>query len=543
MAFRQSTIALPRRNLVEDASEGPQLNLKYDVKKEKEAASPSGAAQRPYTSISRWPQLQQFGPSPLSDFGSLNTIAHSEAEDGSNAAALVTDEVDSLDEGLRAFQDPPLEILTARSNQNLGAILPVHDGLGTFSPSRTPFDNRARSPDIGTPQHDTDVPRPTRLALSSDSINVRQSTESAWLDEQRMRRIEQWRLEHSRYLRRQIREAKGQTDKRQRIEKDEAYAKAELKDCPRSNPQSDSTHRVPPSSPIWQRFAQHIVQDLMGIDDSMLCLLFGEELLCTEDTSVSDLQTSDQHLHSPRDWQSRLLRRLQEEIQRLALQLLPDDHSAPPLGSRNSEYAGIPLDWLSKRYQAAEVPAPDVVKARSLGFTPTLQTPYVRPGGQAAQVDRDIADTDGLERRSGLDTGHQSQISNLRTVLRLLYRHFLSFGTLKSDKNASDLATTQSSEALRRAAFIQQHHPLASRSRPRNYEADRASQSRQFNGSLNLVAFATGIKRHNSSCASWSTKRSRRTTSDQTSKNYWDVGESIGTGSAIIAGAGAWGEL
>jgi hypothetical protein len=95
--------------------------------------------------------------------------------------------------------------------------------------------------------------------------------------------------------------------------------------------------------------------------------------------------------------------------------------------------------------------------------------------------------------------------------------------------------------SARRAAIIRQHHPLVSRTTDRGLPTSSSPQSREmkrkdttFRTYYNPPASLRHQKlRSNSSCASQSTKKSKR--SSNSARNYWDLGGSVGSGS-VIAG-------
>ena len=91
-----------------------------------------------------------------------------------------------------------------------------------------------------------------------------------------------------------------------------------------------------------------------------------------------------------------------------------------------------------------------------------------------------------------------------------------------------------------RAALIRQHHPLASKHEP-NRKKDLSHRHHAHHTHpvvpQALVRSRLGVRTRSDSCASQSTKRSRKSGS---SRNFWDIGGSVGSGPA---GLGAWGEV
>lgn len=98
--------------------------------------APSTTARTHTTSTDRTPRTA--GLSRFSEFGSLDTAARSD-QDGDEGTNLGTEEeLDSLDDGLRAFHEPseygaaPSKLLESGET-----VLPTHDGLGGFLPDAT----------------------------------------------------------------------------------------------------------------------------------------------------------------------------------------------------------------------------------------------------------------------------------------------------------------------------------------------------------------------------------------------------------------------
>ena len=104
-------------------------------------------------------------------------------------------------------------------------------------------------------------------------------------------------------------------------------------------------------------------------------------------------------------------------------------------------------------------------------------------------------------------------------------------------------ALGNSPESLRRAEIIRRQHPLVSRAAER-----AAAQSRRRESLLRRHQMQTIWQKRtgSSSCASQSTKRSRRSRSGS-SRHYWDIGGSVGSvgsGAAMSSAAlGGWGEV
>lgn len=102
-------------------------------------------------------------------------------------------------------------------------------------------------------------------------------------------------------------------------------------------------------------------------------------------------------------------------------------------------------------------------------------------------------------------------------------------------------------EAAAKAARVRQHHPLVGRNANRQASDRRPMPAyRNMNIAVGVPASPiAGLRHQPGSCASQSTRRSaRRSSSLTSSRHYWDIGGSIGTGSMIAPAApmGSWGE-
>ena len=122
------------------------------------------------------------------------------------------------------------------------------------------------------------------------------------------------------------------------------------------------------------------------------------------------------------------------------------------------------------------------------------------------------------------------------------------FGYFKdrfSNSHRPASASSSPQDPIRRAAIIRQHHPLVAR----NYTSNnRTSASR-----LSSHHTYHGLRRPTSSCASLSIRSSQKDRGSLvrsgrgSSRNYWDIGGSIGSGGSGVlstgGGMGVWGEV
>lgn len=100
---------------------------------------------------------------------------------------------------------------------------------------------------------------------------------------------------------------------------------------------------------------------------------------------------------------------------------------------------------------------------------------------------------------------------------------------MSTDKPAAQDPEKIADDNAKRTAIIRQHHPLVARAHRSPVLLRRDSR---------IIH-----RRPASSCASESVKSSRRSViRSASSRNYWDLGGSMGSGS-LLASGGAWGEV
>ena len=488
---------------------------------------------------------QHLGLSPLSDFGSLNTVARSnEVGSISGINGDEGEDLDSLD--LQAFQDPPLPASVLRLAQlsrdpklDAGAILPAHDGLGMFSPSRTPNEIWARSAAGTAPNRYSNLKKTEHPAPPIEPMHVDNHRETFQLNQTRVERIEKWRLEQSEYI---------QVD----CGHEKTHSQRQRRRLSRLHPDSSKKlDIVPPDAPhdaSWKRTTYQVIQDLMGVDDSILCIILGEDLAPApeEDTETSNVATSVlQKVDSPSQastmpWRSRLVKQIRGELIKLAQQLSRIPCSRPDSESWRTDYAGMPVDWLLNRACAI----PHRASTRSLTeiteFLPTFDT---RPWKETPEVTSVDLSASNKRKTTSCEVTFWQQFSTLRLLLRKLYRAWIGQTWTLDNEQHESLVNLSHPEAIRRAAMIQQYHPLVAQLTQRSPQSDSIDQFRSSSANSRLFALGPNLKRSGETCGSLKTKRSRRTSSEGESRNYWNLGGSIGTASAVFAGVGAWGEL
>jgi hypothetical protein len=326
---------------------------------------------------------------------------------------------------------------------------------------------------------------------------------------------------------------------------------------------------------IWQRITRKVIRDLIGIDESLLSVIFGESL--PESDEQDNLDETEQTLRmdeilnqeldsvsSDQDrWETKLLHRIARELGILVHQLCEHPGAFTTyLNMANeipNQYAGIPLGSLPEEGNHLSGSAgPTAMETTSSGgsmlsphFLPTLQDPNREHAAQWGIEDEDLPNrTSTAEPLSeSVRVQQEKEYWERELDIMMVFRYLRSrFGHRSSNPDPHNTRRA-SQDASRRAAIIRQHHPLVARAHSRS-QAQMRRQS-QYSGPTGVSSpvLRQNLRRPGSSCASQSAKMSAlssRRTLTSSSRNYWDIGGSVDSGSAIALappGVGAWGDV
>ncbi|KAL8777732.1 MAG: hypothetical protein Q9194_002392 [Teloschistes cf. exilis] len=518
------------------------------------------------------PQLQTpsstFSPqtaalSRLSELASLGTAAPFDQDVPED-----DEELDSLDEGLHAFHEQMVDQAPTAFYHD-GSILPTHDGLGTFPASSYSvqehlwhferFNPRRRS--LGYHRRRSSVQRRLDASELHDEVQMEKQT---------IDRIEQWRMEHSRFLLEEVEQETRRkpgshpgippavVDRNMDVGAFSPVSEGIAKSIGRRGSLSSQD-----TSNAWDHIVRKLVKDLLGVDEMQLAVISGEALM-REDSPTPPYRSSPDRNSSQQSLVTQLslirnltfLDRLSQEILGLLRQFsyvpIAMDTLINPI---NLDYAGLPVTE-SHHDQHTTMPGPSHAEMSetedqtcpATKFNPTLQD---HDGSLTPAADFSHAALWGIEEEperestaARQEVDYWQQTLSIRTVFRILHQHFtarrrplLTSATLLSsnsnNKTSTNIATTSTADSLRRAAVIRKHHPLISSSQP----GKRSSRTCSGYGSRSMLSSI--LKRSESSCRSASARNNRR--GSGSSRNYWDLGGSIGSGS--IGGIGVWGEV
>ncbi|KAI9370891.1 hypothetical protein BJX61DRAFT_63520 [Aspergillus egyptiacus] len=548
-------------------------------------SQPSTTARTQTTTTERTPRTA--GVARLSDFGSLetNTRPGRESEaDGTLDESLDEDgtDLDSLDDGLHAFSAlSPTQEANFRWDQGAPAQLPAHDGLGSFLESSEEVQNQLWQYELYNPNRRPDL-APRRRSSVQRHLDAVADEERTDPDRERWQRIEQWRMDQSRALLHEIEKAtRRRRNSRYSGTNVDAVSQSRASDPSPSVQVEAEEHQIPlpaepavdEDEPFWQRITRKVIRDLMGIDDSLLSVIFGETLPKSQDESeeTNMRQRMDEMLNRELDsvadgqdrWESRLLQRIARELGILVHQLCEHPGAFTTYLNVTSDipnqYAGIPLSSLPEEddhVSAAGEPA--AMEATSNGdsmlspqFVPTLQDQIREHAAEWGIEDEDLpnrrhasaAEPRSESARLQQDKEYWERELDIMMVFRYLRNRF----SRRSSNTDSHTTRRATQDASRRAAIIRQHHPLVARAHSRS-QAQSRRQS-QYSGPTGVSSPVLRHRRPSSSCASQSAKMSAissRRTLTGSSRNYWDIGGSVDSGSAIAPappGIGAWGDV
>ncbi|KAL8938856.1 MAG: hypothetical protein Q9216_003672 [Gyalolechia sp. 2 TL-2023] len=424
---------------------------------------------------------QTAGLSRLSEFGSFDTIARSDPRDADDGFLEEDEDLDSLDEGLHAFH----EHQDSTYIDHNASILPTHDGLGTFPGLNPPIQEQLWRFEKNNPQR-RPLSHHRRRSSVQRQLDALEYDDETRMGRERMDRIERWRIEHSRIL---LEEVEKESRRRSSNQMDlptsstpdacnrtitstiSALSSASAV-TPSTAEQTDAEDREDGDN-LWRRIIRSLLQDIMGLDEAVLSLMFGEALPVGAAHLSDDASTAGQEepkrtlvLQSSPRLTLAVLNRLSRD---LACTLQKVSYAPAVVGSPVNpvtlDYAGIPI---AETY-ACSASAPSFIvsekeelqaeRSSTPWFKPTLQQaprPPTSDFGHAALwgIEEEPTSAEAEKR----DHEYWEQTPSIRTVFRLLQQHFtprrrplLTAGTFAPSK-PSNVATTSTADSLRRAS-------------------------------------------------------------------------------------------
>lgn len=505
----------------------------------------------------------------LSDFGSLETAAASEggnAREGENAE---TEDLDSLDDGLHAFNEPVPSGHRGFLEQSGDSIMPSHDGLGLFPGNSSPLQEQFWQHEKYNPRRRRSLRR-SSLQVKAEAIDEQSPTTSK--EDEKTQRIEQWRDEQSKAILEEIEKETRRRRRRSRMSINKSQSSTPIS---QSAPEAREPPPPPPSRTqrlsFWERLTRRVIRDLIGIDDATLEYIFGESLpeespkpqpsAASAIVDFAEKTIADDELPtSTSGWEDKLLGRIAKELG-ILFNHISDHPGAFSTYLRTQEvptYAGLPNPEGDSRTQAKPIPsrkAPSNSDTTATGsdpqFAPTLGHHHHRRhstltmdpslwGIEEEEEEARAPSASAEAARLKRVKEYWEQDLDIKMVFGFLRNRLTSSPTSPAQgppspmsAQAASTAPPNQTDSLRRAALIRHHHPLVSRS-----SATTSQQQQRLcrvpSGTSNIIT-SSGVPlspilgRRSSrvadteSCASQSTKRSR-TNRSGSSRNYWDLG-------------------
>ncbi|KAI0387097.1 hypothetical protein F5Y04DRAFT_76709 [Hypomontagnella monticulosa] len=510
---------------------------------------------------SRRSEIGSLGPVPRSD---ISSERHQSASiiDAANEEDEEDAELDSLDSHLPEFRSTPNHHDSSHAFPYATPVLPGHDGLGSFR-----LEQDVIGADLQERIYAFEQYNPNRVRRR-ENIDLAQAgfEEDRTEEIEKMRWIEAWRVEHSRYL---MEEVQRETRRRRRsVASASVLHQAEEKvedettmsglgdiSSDRAN-QSEDWHDHDENESetggesIWGRITRKVIQDLLGIDDKLLSVLFGEALPDEEDLSSTPKAATPMPMSQHTDistetttnsgWQLKMLERVAKELG-LLIHRLSEHPGAFSTFSRVQQmpipYAGLPPipEGVNDTAINAKVTEASIIMPE---FQPTIGTqtqpidvPHATHPPNSAQANSHArSETSGL----AFTQEEWEQDLDVRLVFRYLRSRFMPQSSSSSRVSGhTSLASSSMQDAAAKVARVRQHHPLVARARTAERRKSKAT-----------IPSSPVLFKHASSCASQSTRRSVRKSSSS-SRHYWDIGGSVGTGSMIATTGpmGSWGEI
>jgi hypothetical protein len=543
MAF-QAPSAAPRQvhvNTNISQTSTPIVSSRADLQQSQEWVlfSPSQIG----SSTDRTQTSQTVGLSRASEFDSLHTTGRSRL-DSETLEEAEEAELDTLDEGLNAFHEP---VFPTVSHQSQGPLLPTHDGLGSFQASSPPVLEQLWRHEQYNPKrkHEGHHRRASSIQRRFDAAEEQE----AQANEEKRMRIEKWRMDQSRAMLDEVERETRRQIRRQSVQQGSARA---VEDILGSTPrQSDYVRdeEDEDAQPFWRRLTRKFIRDIIGIDEPLLSVILGESLpeealepprstTPTQSLPTIPEQDIDLEYSSTSTWRDRLLQRIARELGVLVHQIAPHPGAFSTYSNNQQhDYAGMPVSAPTRLQRSPSIPIPT---PQSFTREPTMAS-TLTPNFPPTIHDPAHAETWGFEEEptqppppsvfseSTLNLQQEREYWERELDVKMVFRYLRDRITTSSTARAEQAvaAVKAAEDNAKRTAIIRQHHPLVARAQRSPARLRRESLKR----------------RPNSSCASESVKSSRKSiVRSGSSRNYWDLGGSVGSGS-LLASGGGWGEV
>ncbi|KAF3285333.1 hypothetical protein TWF970_010401 [Orbilia oligospora] len=488
--------------------------------------------------------------SRISDLGSLQYDSYDdelEDEEESQADGMGDEEEeDEEEEDDDEDYDEDIDLHGFQNPYHQGPVmLPQHDGLGTF-PSAVSRQGSLEKYE----------PEPAILPSRNSFTNAR---------------IQAWRMEQSRILLDEIERAtKGRLGLRQteaeRLEEDMAtMSDVGLEEANERALADDAVD----NATFWERIRRKLVQDIMGLDDMVLQIIFGEALPAEFEKSISGASTPTATegtglKRMDAMWEERLFERLARELGVLAQYYTPDVAKAAfstyvTGGAQDS--TGVPSIAAKPRSIGPGTPLyalyPSLRSSTSFStLDPLSSTRQFRPTIDGEDDTDSHAANWGIEDRP-LTSSLHSASSEARVDAEIVREYWekelnvrMLFSYLKSK-----LATAPTAIQASPATAPTTRRPSASstataRTVPAiNYRYSSASLNQPLHQQHPLISHAqtvnntTKAKRISPIASLTSVLGVVASKGTVSSKHFWDVGSTVGSSRSSCVGGPVWADV
>ncbi|RKF60756.1 hypothetical protein OnM2_047044 [Erysiphe neolycopersici] len=517
-----------------------------------------------------------LGCSQISDVGSLESGVWSynvdESFEGDDENQREDEELDSLDSHLLDFKAEP-NVSFNPEPEPVDTVLPTHDGLGSFRIGRT-----IMGEDMQKYLYKFEKFNPHQVRRFKDGLEAGKTEFEAdqLQDAEWLRRIEVWRLEQSRVLDEIQQESRQKKYgiKNQRnttIEELTQETMATLSDSVAEGTVANEKES------FLSRITRKVIQDLIGIDDNLLSIIFGESLAFDlEKSSEKDLhQNEPNQRYDQISWEYKILQHIARELENLANKISDSPHRLnnylhPP--NTSISYAGLPIipkvtDSQKLSSQSPIIESSFISSPLDPEFQPTIKThtqsiPNLKSITTETSEDREktLRTREGLKRELTRDEWERDL--DLKLVFRYIFDRVAT--KFSSSAPSSNLNPADSSkegtrvgtvDTATRAACVRRHHPLISErttkkktTRPINRTwAVSVPPSSVPSASPNPRTLGVNLNtQKNNSLGSGSCAGEReKKIMSESSRNYWDWAESVGSSKTTpgTGTMGSWGEV
>ncbi|POS82737.1 hypothetical protein EPUL_006521 [Erysiphe pulchra] len=519
-----------------------------------------------------------LGCSQISDVRSLESGVWSynvdESLEDDDEIQREDEELDSLDSHLIDFKAEPNFSFDPES-ELVDTVLPTHDGLGSFKLGRT-----IMGEDIQKYLYKFERFNPQKIRRFKDGLEAGKTELEAdqLQDAEWLRRIEVWRLEQSRVLDEIQRESRQKKYgiKNQRSTTTEELAQETIATLSDSVAETTTANE---KESFLSRITRKVIQDLIGIDDNLLSIIFGESLAFDlEKSSKRDLhQPEKNQKYDQISWEYKILQHIARELENLANRISDsplrlNNYLHPP--NTSISYAGLPIipeatDSQKPSLQCPKLDSSLVCRPLEIEFQPTIKThakstPDLKSNLSETSEDREkkLRTQEGLKRELTRDEWERDL--DLKLVFRYIFdrvatKFSSSTSASPSNSNPADSSRQRTRvgtvDTATRAACVRRHHPLISERttkkktiRPINRTwtvSVPPSSGPSVSPSPRTLGVNFNNQRNNSlgsgSCAG---EREKKIMSES-SRNYWDWADSVGSSKKTpgTGAMGSWGEV